>query len=50
MYKRKNYIIPDLGLEIFYKDLPSSILWSEYNSLCLVLKGGGWRAPTLYII
>ena len=47
MYKRKNYIIPDLGLEIFYKDLPSHRLWREYNSLSLALRGGGWRSPTL---
>jgi hypothetical protein len=48
MYKRKNYVIPALGLEIFYNDLPFHRLWSEYNSLCLVLRGGGWRAPTLH--
>jgi hypothetical protein len=47
MYKRKNYIIPALGIEIFHKDLPSRKLWAQYNSLCLALKGDGWRAPTL---
>lgn len=48
MYKRKNYVIPALGLEIFYNDLPSHRLWREYNSLSLALRGGGWRAPTLH--
>lgn len=43
----KNYIISGLGIEIFYKDLPAHKLWSQYNSLCLALRGDGWRAPTL---
>lgn len=47
MMDRKNYIINGLGIEIFYKDLPTRKLWSQYNSLCLALRGDGWRAPTL---
>jgi hypothetical protein len=43
----KNYIISGLGLEIFYKDLPTHRIWNQYNSLCLALRGDGWRAPTL---
>jgi hypothetical protein len=43
----KHYIIHGLDIEIFYKDLPTHKLWNQYKSLCLALKGDGWRAPTL---
>jgi hypothetical protein len=43
----KHYIIHGLGIEIFYKDLPPHKKFMEYNSLCLALRGDGWRAPTL---
>ena len=43
----KHYKIHGLGIEIFYKDLPTHKLWSDYKSLCLALRGDGWRAPTL---
>ena len=46
MSKSKNYIIADT-LEIFYKDLPSGKTFDQYNSLCLALKGDGWRIPTI---
>lgn len=42
-----NYIIHGLDIEIFYKDLPEMKTWSQYKSLCLALRGDGWRAPTL---
>jgi len=47
MYNGKHYIIGEIGLEIFYKDLPSGKTWSQYRSLCLALKGVGWRLPTI---
>lgn len=43
----KNYIIHGLEIEIFHKDLPTHKLWRDYKSLCLALRGDGWRAPTL---
>jgi len=43
----KHYIIHGLDIEIFYKDLPEKKSWSQYKSLCLALRGDGWRAPTL---
>jgi hypothetical protein len=47
MYNGKNYIIDGIGLEIFYKDLPAGKSFNQYKSLCLALKGDGWRLPTL---
>lgn len=47
MYNGKNYIIEPMGLEIFYKDLPAGKSFNQYKSLCLALKGDGWRLPTL---
>ena len=47
MYNGKNFIIEPMGLEIFYKDLPSGKTFNQYKSLCLALKGDGWRLPTL---
>lgn len=43
----RNYIIHGLDIEIFYKDLPTHKKFNEYESLCLALRGDGWRAPTL---
>jgi len=47
MYNGKNFIIEPMGLEIFYKDLPSGKTFNQYKSLCLALKGDGWRLPTV---
>ena len=42
----KNFIIVD-NLEIFYKDLPSGKTYNKYKSLCIALKGDGWRIPNI---
>jgi hypothetical protein len=47
MYNGKHYIIGEIGLEIFYKDLPPGKTFDQYKSLCLALKGDGWRIPTI---
>lgn len=47
MYNGKNFVIGVIELEIFYKDLPAGKSFNQYNSLCLALKGDGWRLPTL---
>jgi hypothetical protein len=47
MYNGKHFIIEPMGLEIFYKDLPSGKTFDQYKSLCLALRGDGWRLPTL---
>ena len=47
MYNGKNYIIDGIGLEIFYKDLPAGKSFNQYKSLCLALKGDGWRIPDI---
>jgi len=47
MYNGRNLVIDAIGLEIFYKDLPYGKTWSQYRSLCLALKGDGWRLPTI---
>jgi hypothetical protein len=47
MYNGKNFIIEPMGLEIFYKDLPAGKTFNQYKSLCLALRGDGWRIPTI---
>ena len=47
MYNGKNLVIDAIELEIFYKDLPYGKTWSQYHSLCLALRGDGWRLPTI---
>jgi len=47
MYNGKHFIIEPMGLEIFYKDLPSVKTFDQYKSLCLGIKGDGWRIPTI---
>ena len=46
MYNGKHYIVADT-LEIFYKDLPPGKTFDQYKSLCLALRGDGWRIPTI---
>jgi hypothetical protein len=46
MYNGKNFIVDPMGLEIFYKDLPSDKSCTQYNSFWLAHKGDGWRLPT----
>jgi len=47
MYNGRNLVIDAIGLEIFYKDLPYGKTWSQYRSLCLALRGDGWRLHTI---
>jgi hypothetical protein len=47
MYNGKNFIVDPMGLEIFYKDLPPWKTFDQYKSLCLALRGDGWRIPTI---
>jgi len=47
MYNGKHYIIREIGLEIFYKDLPFGKTFNQYKSLCLGLRDDGWRLPTI---
>ena len=47
MYKGKNFIIEPMGLEIFYRDFPPGKTFDRYKSLCLALRGDGWRIPTI---
>ena len=35
------------NIQVFHKDLPSGKDYNRYKSLCLALRGDGWRIPTI---
>jgi len=35
------------NIQVFHKDLPSGRDYNRYKSLCLALRGDGWRIPTI---
>ena len=47
--KKKNILLTDIGLEIYYENLGDTNEWTYSESLYQLkfLEGGGWRLPTI---
>lgn len=47
--KKKNILLTDIGLEIYYENLGDTKEWTYSESLYQLkfLEGGGWRLPTI---